>query len=316
MTQLTEGEIFLFWVIVANTAISFFVILWGAWLLPAYRKLRHIDKPKKRLQYVFRGMVILVCPVLGIAYFSSSELFRKLFFRKEVDLAGVIFSKEHVETMMKADEERGRNLAPLEETMAVSDKDSLRGLMMNVIRGDTQKSLAAIALALNSQDSETAHYAASVLRDELNGFRMQVQKLFKEIKSEEDNQEAVCVILIEYMNDVMEQRVFADVEQHNFVMQMEEACDILYQKDQTKIESNYYEWICMRLMEIKEYDMMEKWAKRSMEQYPDELSSYTCMLKLYYSTQNQERFFQVLNDLKKSPIVLDNSTLDLIRVFS
>jgi hypothetical protein len=316
MTQWTGAEISLFWVIAANTAIALSVIIWGVLLLPGLDKLRHIDRPKKRLQYVFRGMVIFMCPLLGILFFASSEAFRKLFFRKEVDLAGVVFSKEHVETMMKADEERGRNLAPLEETMAVSDKDSLRGLMMNVIRGDTQKSLAAIALALNSQDSETAHYAASVLRDELNGFRMQVQKLFKEIKSEDDNQVACCVILVEYMNDVLAQKVFADVEQHNFVMQMEETCDILYHKDPEKMESNYYEWICMRLMEIKAYEMMEKWAKRGMEEYPDELSSYTCMLKLYYSTQNQEMFFQVLNALKKSPIVLDNSTLDLIRVFS
>jgi hypothetical protein len=145
---------------------------------------------------------------------------------------------------------------------------------------------------------------------------MQVQKLFKEIKSEDDNQVACCVILVEYMNDVLAQKVFADVEQHNFVMQMEETCEILYHKDPDKLESNYYEWICMRLMEIKAYETMEKWAKRGMEAYPDELSSYTCMLKLYYSTQNQEMFFQVLNDLKKSPVVLDNSTLDLIRVFS
>jgi hypothetical protein len=118
------------------------------------------------------------------------------------------------------------------------------------------------------------------------------------------------------MNDVLAQRVFSDVEQRNLVMQMEETCDILYQQDKDKIESIYYEWICLRLMEIKDYDRMEKWAKRGMEEYPDELSSYTCMLKLYYSTQNQELFFKVLNDLKKSPVVLDNSTLDLIRVFS
>ena len=48
--------------------------------------------------------------------------------------------------------------------------------MLNVIRGDLQDSLESIALALNSSDSETSHYAASVLRDELNDFRVNVQK--------------------------------------------------------------------------------------------------------------------------------------------
>ena len=37
---------------------------------------------------------------------------------------------------MKADEERERNLVPLEEALAVSDKKNLRMLMLNVIRGD------------------------------------------------------------------------------------------------------------------------------------------------------------------------------------
>ena len=59
-------------------------------------------------------------------------------------------------------------MAPLEESLAVSDKRNMRMLMLNVIRGDMQKSLESITMALNSEDSETSHYAASVLRDELN----------------------------------------------------------------------------------------------------------------------------------------------------
>ena len=46
------------------------------------------------------------------------------------------------------------------------------------------KSLRTISLALNGEDSETAHYAASVLRDELNNFRSTVQKLYVEIKKD------------------------------------------------------------------------------------------------------------------------------------
>ena len=57
-------------------------------------------------------------------------------FRQEVDLDDVIFSKERVKTNVKADEERERNLVPLEEALAVSDKKNLRMLMLNVIRGD------------------------------------------------------------------------------------------------------------------------------------------------------------------------------------
>lgn len=61
-------------------------------------------------------------------------------------------------------------MVSLEEALEVTDKKSLRTLMLNVIRGDYQNSLASINLALNSEDSETAHYALSILQDVLNRF--------------------------------------------------------------------------------------------------------------------------------------------------
>ena len=108
---------------------------------------------------------------IGVGYFIY-----KIIFRQQVDLDDVIFSKERVRMHIKADEETERNMVPLEEALAVSDKKNLRALMMNIIKGDITKSLATIMLALNSQDSETSHYAASVLRDELNDFRMNDRK--------------------------------------------------------------------------------------------------------------------------------------------
>ena len=51
------------------------------------------------------------------------------------------------------------------------------------------------------------------------------------------------------------------------------------------------------------------------EQYPDELSAYTCRLKLYFARQDREVFFETLDALKKSNVIIDSETLELIRVF-
>ncbi len=48
----------------------------------------------------------------------------------------------------------------------------------------------------------------------------------------------------------------------------------------------------------------------------NKLSAYTCRLKLYFTQQNKEAFFSTLNDLKRSDVVIDRETLELIRVFS
>lgn len=262
-----------------------------------------------------KAFIILVCPVVGPLFFAMGKLFHVLFFHKDVDLADVMFSKERVKTFSYADVERGMNMAPLEEAIAVSDNDSLRTLMLNIVRGDIGKSLRTVSLALNGDDSETAHYAASVLVDELNNFRATVQKLYVEIKKDNEKFYSCVDTLLPYMNDVLEQRVFGDMEQEKFVRQMEEICELLYQKDPVLMAGMYYEWICARLLEIKEFELDEKWCLRSVEQYPKLLSSYTSRLKLYYTIQDRDKFFTVMNDLRASEIVIDQETMELIRIF-
>ena len=269
-----------------------------------------------RIVYVIRFFIMLFCPVVGPIFFGVGHLLFLFVFRQDVSLEDVVFSKERVRTNDRADEERERNMAPLEEAIAVSDKESLRSLMLNVIRGDVQNSLAAIALALNSQDSETSHYAASVLQDELNNFRGNVQKVRREIEKEEDGETDCEYYLIPYMNNVLEQKVFTEMEQANMVKIFSEVGETLYRKNRYRFTSQYYEWICLRLLDVKDFEEMEKWCDRAAEQYPDELSSYTSKLKLYFTSQQKDKFFETLEALKKSSIVIDRETLALIRTFS
>ena len=259
---------------------------------------------------------MFLCPVVGPLFFFAGLVFNKVFFRQNVDLEDVIFSKERVKTHLRADEEREGNLVPIEEALAISDKDSLRTLVMNVVRGDVQNSLASISLALNSEDTETSHYAATVLRDALNDFRKRSQELYLQMKQEgTDAAEAAC-ILIEYMHGVLIQGVFHEKEQQTYIDMMEEACSFLNEKYQEKLQASYIEGLCILLLKIKDFKRMKYWCDKSRELYPKELSTYTCYLKLYFTEGNKKDFFDELEKLKNSDIVIDRETLDLIRIFS
>ena len=137
-----------------------------------------------RRAFFIRFIVMVLCPVVGPAFFLCSYLIYKTVFRQAVDLEDVIFSKERVRTHFMADEEQERNVVPIEEALAISDRDSLRTLIMNVVRGDVTDSLGSLALALDSEDTETSHYAASVLRDVLNDFRQHAQKLYRQMQKD------------------------------------------------------------------------------------------------------------------------------------
>jgi hypothetical protein len=273
--------------------------------------------PKQdRKAYVICGVIMLLCPVVGPCFFALAQVFYRAFFYEPVDLDGIIFSKERVRTFIRADEESERNMVPLEEAIEVASTDELRNLMMNIVRGDIQKSLAAIALALNSEDTETAHYAASVLQDALNDFRATVQKELHKLRSATEGNVGVSAgMLIDYMNQVLRQRVLTDIEQKDYIKIMDEVCEILYEYEKERMTSAQFEAIALRALEMEEFDICQKWCERAVYQYPNTLSTYTCQLKLFFNSGQKERFFEVLEELKKSSIVIDSETLELIRVF-
>lgn len=273
--------------------------------------------PKQdRKAYVICGVIMLLCPVVGPCFFALARVFYRAFFYEPVDLDGIIFSKERVRTFIRADEESERNMVPLEEAIEVASTDELRNLMMNIVRGDIQKSLAAIALALNSEDTETAHYAASVLQDALNDFRATVQKELHKLRSATEGNVGVSAgMLIDYMNQVLRQRVLTDIEQKDYIKIMDEVCEILYDYEKERMTSAQFEAIALRALEMEEFDICQKWCERAVYQYPNTLSTYTCQLKLFFNSGQKERFFEVLEELKKSSIVIDSETLELIRVF-
>ena len=274
-----------------------------------------LRKKEKKFSIAMKAMVMLLCPGVGVCFLGLGELFFRLFFAQAMDLDDVIFSKDRVKTYLHPDEDRERNLVSVEEALAITDKENLRELMMNVVRGDVRNSLASLSMALNSEDSETAHYAASVLQDILNDFRANVQKRYQEILQGSDNQVILAAELIDYMNQVLEQKVFTGMEQKSMTELMEQVCEILYKEDKEKMMSSHYEAVSMRLLDVRDYEKCRKWCERAAQQYPGVLASYTCRLKLYFSCEDRENFFLVLDELKKSNIVIDNETLEMIRVF-
>ena len=316
---MTDKECFFVIVCLVNAAISVLYLVWGICVaVPAKNAAQGEENPvlhDNRRAYVIRFIVMLLCPVTGPLFFLGSHLLVLLFFRREVDLEDVVFSKERIRQHLKADEERERDIVPVEEALAVSDQKYLRGLMLKVLRGDIQKSLEAITLALDSEDSETSHYAASVLQDELNEFRTYVQKLYVEMQHEED--ETACEeMLIGYLDAVLKQKVFTGVEQSRFVEMMDEAAQKLYRKNTAKMTPAYYEAVILRSLELKLFEQAGVWCQRLEEAYPDQLTAYSCRMKLYYTEGKRKQFFEVLDQIKKSEIVIDSETLEFIRIFS
>ena len=215
-----KGLLILFFL---NFVIAVFYAIW-----------QKTKKNVNNIEIMAKTMVLILCPGAGILFLLTAYVIFRYIIKRDVDLEDVVFRKDRVKTFLRADEERGRTMVPMEEALVITDKTNLRNLMLNVVRADTRNSLASIAKALDSEDSETSHYAASVLQDELNGFRAMVQNVYNEILKEKKDQLVHVRLLIEYMNPVLSQRVFTDMEQKDMVLRMASVCQILYDKNRIK----------------------------------------------------------------------------------
>lgn len=305
-------------IIILNTIVCLLFLFWGY-----VQQLIDDDSKKKKTQmtmpgYYIQTFVMFICPIIGPVFFVTAQVIYAKFFKEGADLADVIFGKDKVVAPRAAEEEVERNRVPLEEALAVSDKASLRGLMLDVVRGDVSRSLSSINHALNSQDSETAHYAATVLREALNDFRQRSQELYNLMKQDYIQPEEYACMLIEYMSGVLRQDVFTEMELVGYVDMMEEACYFLYKDEEIRprLTSEYIEWMALILLKIRAYERMKFWCDRQLEMFPNELSSYTIRLKLYFSMEDRENFFATMEQLRKADVVIDKETLELIRIFS
>lgn len=270
-----------------------------------------------RKQYFMNSVIMLLCPVVGVLYFLISFLKYHFWDMDKRDLSDVVFSKQRHKPRVKADENRERNIVSVEESILVSDQEKKRTNMLNVLLGETDESYSAIAQALDSDDSEVAHYAASFLQTKMDTFRENVRKAQKEIEEGDITDTEIqkkILTLITYMNQMLKQKVFTDVEQIDYVSQMELLCALLYEHAQQNMTISCYENMVNRFLELKSYDKAGLWGDRFQQQYPDHLSSYTLRLKLYFESNQKDRFFEVLDQLKASSVVVDNHTLELIRM--
>lgn len=320
MTLAKDERIFLV-ILLVNLVVALCYLLTGVlFLVPAHKAADREEGEEvpydNRRTYLLRFVVMILCPVIGPLFFFMGHVVYLLTYGRDADLADVIFGKERVRSRMKADEETERNIIPLEEAVLINEKKNLRMVMMNVIRQDIKDSLAALFLALDSEDSESSHYAAAVLSDELNKFRVNVQKLWIGVKEEDIGQTECEEMLLDYMDGILKQRIFSRQEQWKYVGILENAAESLYGKDVSRMTVARYTQVCLRTLECRDMENCAKWCERMAGQYPDELASYTCRLKLLFAANDREAFFETLKDLKKSHVVIDNETLELIRVFS
>ena len=296
-------------ILIINTVIAVVYLLWGM----LRRQKKEADR-SHRAKYFMLFFVMLVCPLIGPLFLGCSHILYLIFSRREVDMADVSFSRERVKIYTSADIERDINIAPMQETLVVSDIRRRRKMLLDVLKKDIRRSLGAIAIALNNPDSETSHYAASVIMDVLSEFRGNVQNMHGKLKEDPENFE-LGSLMLKYINEVLRQNILSGDEKRSYTYMEDEIGDLMYRYHKERIEGLQYRRLIEDLVNIEEFSVAEKWARRAMKNRDYQLDTYIGCLKYYFAYDDRDAFLKCMDRLKQSGIVVNREMMEMIRLF-
>lgn len=267
---------------------------------------------EKKLYVLFRGITMLFCPIVGVSCYFFSFLFEKILRDENIDYSNLSVDKSKQEFLASVDKERELEVLPIEEILTVSVAKDRRKAVLNMMKMNMNENLGLLRKAVENEDSETSHYAASALADIISKFQLQLSDLQVMYDSDRSNRENN----IEFLDAVMRilnsggligvEKMKYDYMFINLLINLEN-----YHSDAIKEE--YYAMMVKSLHSVGRMQEAEEWADKFLKHYPETEKSYLNVMYIKYILGKEEDFNEVLSKLRKSNVALTQKGLDIVR---
>jgi len=284
-------------ILVLNLFLSFLII----WLL--YLK-------DETVNYAITALLIsLALPGLGMVLFL---VIRFNFFNSEITQVEYIIKEQISKTYFKelniADE---TNVVSLEESLLISDTNHRRETMMKALKKDTLNYFQFINTALNNDDAETSHYAASSI---LHTRRLLDIKMQEISKIHHENPDDIS-IAIDYFDITDNYIKIFDIDVEIMARYIEDNILILKKIIDGKVETpqRYIIRLIELLIATDNHAEAKKYCKNVLSNYPDNEEKYVGLLRSYYEMKDKNNFDLILQRLIDSEVMFSNEVLEIIR---
>ncbi len=262
-----------------------------------------------------KSIVMLLTPPIGVICFFINFIL-SLFDRKSaIDYEELTFSKEKKQFAKQTDYETEKEFVPLEEALIISDVTDKRHALLNVLKADVSNNMSSLVKALDNEDSETAHYAASALMDMIQKYTKRLTELsakYKSDKKDMDVNREYADLVCEYMNSGVLGEVELKKQAHLYI----ELVENLNKNHPEALDSDHYRYIVSSLIKLGKYDEADQWANLSIERQPNVEQSYLNLLDVKYKQENWDEFKTALDRMIKSDVQLSQKGIGAIRFWN
>ncbi|MCD7736728.1 MAG: hypothetical protein LUI07_07195 [Lachnospiraceae bacterium] len=267
---------------------------------------------RMRQRYVLsRGIIMLLCPGTAVLVYFFSYLGSLFLHEKDVDYDNISMSKERKIFLQMVDKELESNVIPIEAALTVADTSDRREIMLNLLKMDVSENIGLIRRAVENEDTETSHYAASALTEavgkytaELNVLRERYEMDRTSGKSNRDYIDAVVRVLEKDILDGEEKRKYLYILTDLIKNLRENHFDELREED--------YIGMVKALCETGELLEADKWAMEAIDREPEKEETYLSALKVKYLLRKEEEFTDILDKLRRSGIFLSRRGVEMV----
>lgn len=286
-----------------------YVLLSAVWLGLRYRK-----SPK---DWLLRVILVTAFPIIGWLF----PLFWPKDLRRDSDEEFSDYvtrqQEEHqvrrIGVYSRMETEKELSVIPIEDALLISEHQTRRRVMIDVLKQDTNHYLEILQRAVSNEDTETSHYAVSAIMEVKRKMLLALQDLSVQYENNKQDEYVVrtyAEVLKGFMNSgFLDERTLLK-NRYTYLAVLESLTEL-----GENSEWAYHEKVNVEL-ELGMFAEAEATGLLYIEKHPFSEDAYLCLLKVYYTTKSSVKLYETLDRLKRTPMRLSNHALTLVRFWS
>ncbi|OLN23555.1 hypothetical protein BTO30_03780 [Domibacillus antri] len=209
------------------------------------------------------------------------------------------------------DTEAEINIIPIDDALVLNDNKIKRKMLIDLLKGEFMKNVDALELALQNEDSETSHYAATAVQQAKSDLLKNMRGLEAQLADNEADYD-----VLEAYRDTLKQYIRIEFLDENtrkkYMYSYLQTLDKLIHLSPARDARNLEEKIKVALS-LNEHKSARETAEQFLALFPDHEEAYFCAMNVHFHMRNEPDFKHVLNQLASSGTRLSPDGLNQLR---
>ncbi|TFE01716.1 hypothetical protein [Jeotgalibacillus salarius] len=215
-------------------------------------------------------------------------------------------------TFMTVNVKEEVNVIPIQDALLLNDNHTKRKMLIHSLKENTMSNMQVLQKALENEDSETSHYAASAIvemkRKRLNHIREIEEALSRRTDS---------ALLAEHANAIqlyMDSGFLDDTAEQKYREKLTHTLSLLIESNEALPE--HYKMKVEAELSLRRFREAQNASGLFLKQYPLEETAYLTSLKVYYASNDYFGIKQTLKEIRKNRVFLTTEGANAIRFWN